>query len=120
MGKSYRKPYAPITGADSAHDDKIIAARAVRRAQNAALRNAIALGMDWDEFFIPDIYECAHNEVWNWRRDGNQSLVRRSSQYNNPFAYNSWGWPNTIEATMERWRERQEHDEDYMARVVRK
>lgn len=69
MGKSYRKPYTSITGHYSAKNDKRIGARGVRRAQNASIRNVD----DWDEWLLPDIYECKGNEVYCWDRDGNQS-----------------------------------------------
>ncbi len=34
MSRSYRKPYTAITGTKSAHADKKVAARGVRRRQN--------------------------------------------------------------------------------------
>ena len=34
MSRSYRKPYAAITGTKSAHEDKKAAARGLRRRQN--------------------------------------------------------------------------------------
>lgn len=69
MGKSYRKqPFMAICGNGSAKQDKIAAHRAMRRKQNEYLRNE----QNYDQFLIPDIYECAHNDVWGWGRDGNQ------------------------------------------------
>ena len=73
MGKSYRKPYAAVTGVRSAHEDKTFAARSLRRTQNYALR-AFKFE-DWDEFIMPVRLECTGNNVWAWGRDGVQSLV---------------------------------------------
>jgi hypothetical protein len=73
MSKSYRKPYAAITGVRSAHEDKTFASRSLRRTQNYALR---AFKGDWDEFIIPVRLECAGNDVGGWGRDGVQSPVK--------------------------------------------
>ena len=74
MSRSHRRPYSAITGTGSAADDKRIARRNVRRAQNHALRAHRAAELDWDKFLIPDVYECAYNDVWGWGRDGKQQL----------------------------------------------
>ena len=70
MSRSYRKPYAAITGTNSAKQDKIFAHRGERRAQKKALRNC----QDYDEFLIPDRLECSGNDTWSWGRDGSQYL----------------------------------------------
>jgi hypothetical protein len=72
MGKSYRKPYASVTGHRPSHDDKTQAARGVRRTQNSALRS-FQLD-DWDEFIMPVRFECPWNNVYSWSRDGKQRL----------------------------------------------
>lgn len=120
MSKSYRKPYSAITGVKSAHDDKTVAARAVRRAQNHALRNAIANGIDWEDFMLPEIYECAFNDVWSWGRDGNQSLQLRSTQYNSPFSYVSSPTRMTMEKIMERWEESKQREDNWLKEISRK
>ena len=120
MSKSYRKPYSAVTGAGSAHNDKTVAARMVRRAQNHALRTAVANNVDWDEFLLPDIYECSHNDVWGWGRDGNQSLCERSQQYNNPFAYVCSPTWMSYDEIMERWEESKRHDDKWMEYLTRK
>jgi hypothetical protein len=120
MSKSYRKPYSAITGLRSAHRDKTLAARSFRRTQNFSLRTALANEVDWDEFLLPDIYECADNEVYGWSRDGNQRLQTHSSQYNNPFSYVLSPTWMTIEEIMERWEERKQRDDDWMTYICRK
>lgn len=120
MSKSYRMPYSAIMGRSSAHDDKTVAARMVRRAQNHALRTAAANNVDWDEFLLPEVYECSHNDVWGWGRDGNQSLQMRSQQYNNPFAYVCSPTWMTTEEIMVRWEESKQQDDEWMARLKRK
>jgi len=39
MSRSYRRPYAAITGTASAKDDKRMAQRGIRRKQNLTLKN---------------------------------------------------------------------------------
>lgn len=74
MGQSYRKPYASWCGHKHyASKDKRIAARGVRRTQETALRQALKEDA-FEDFLMPHIYECPHNNVWNWVRDGNQRL----------------------------------------------
>lgn len=73
MSRSYRKPYAAVTGTSSAKDDKNRAARAVRHVQNLYLHKI--LRNDFHDFFlIPHRLECPSNEVYGWRRDGKQRL----------------------------------------------
>jgi hypothetical protein len=119
MSKSYRKPYSAVTGVRSAHHDKTLAARSVRRAQDGAIRNAIASQIDWDEFLLPEVYECSDNDVWSWGRDGNQYLQKRSKEYNNPYAYFYASYLDHDEL-MVRWEERKAWDDEYLARLVRK
>jgi hypothetical protein len=57
-----------VCGGDSAKYDKQLASRGMRRRQNQALRTAD----DFEEFVIPHRYECSHNHVWCWGRDGRQ------------------------------------------------
>jgi len=120
MSKSYRKPYCAITGVRSAHADKTQAARSVRRAQDHALRTALAAGIDWDEFLLPEIYECADNEVYGWSRDGGQSLKTRSKQYNNPYAYvRSPTWMSEQEI-IAGWEEDKQREDDWIKYISRK
>jgi hypothetical protein len=72
MSRSYRRPYSAPCGNASAHQDKMLASRGVRRAQNRAVREA----QDWEEFELPHRFECNHNDVWGWGRDGKQTLQR--------------------------------------------
>lgn len=120
MSKSYRKPYCAVTGLRRAHRDKTDAARSLRRTQNYALRRALASNVDWDEFLLPDIYECPNNEVYVWSRDGNQSLQERCRQYNNPFAYVCSPTWMSLEQIMERWEEDKRRNDEWMARLKRK
>ena len=73
MSRSYRKPYAAVTGTASAKEDKLRAARGVRRAQKGYLRK-ILQGDLLDLFLIPHRLECPWNEVYSWKRDGKQRL----------------------------------------------
>ena len=71
MSRSYRKPYTAITGVRSAHQDKKIAARGMRRRQNAWLRTL----KDFDSALVPHRRECSSNNTWSWSRDGDKSLI---------------------------------------------
>jgi len=71
MSKSYRQPACSVCGNRSAKQDKRLAARGVRRAQNHALRT---FSGDWDDFMMPVRHECHWNETYGWSRDGSQSL----------------------------------------------
>lgn len=71
MSRSYRKPYTAITGTQSAHADKKMAARGLRRGQNQWLHNLDDLEGD----LIPHRLECAWNNTYAWGRDGRQRLV---------------------------------------------
>ena len=121
MGKSYRKPWGTCVSVKrSAHHDKTVAARQVRRAQNQALRDAVASDSDWDGWLIPERYECNFNDVWGWGRDGKQRPLDRGSQYNNPYAYNSYWYPRTEEEVYARWRARQERHDWFLVYASRK
>src|SRR6266702_718839 len=110
MSKSYRQPYASVTGNRSAKQDKILAHRGERRAQNYALR----VCQDWEEFLIPHKRECYWNNVYSWSRDGNQSLQLHSTQYNNPFSYVSSPTWMTMEQIIERWKENKQREDDWL------
>lgn len=70
MSRSYRhQPFAAITGSKSAKQDKIMAHRGVRRAQNYATR----LMLRDENVLMPHRLECSWNEVYSWGRDGHQS-----------------------------------------------
>lgn len=73
MSRSYRRPYAAVTGTASAKDDKLRAARGVRHVQNCHLRK-ILQGDLLDQFLLPHRLECPWNEVYSWTRDGKQRL----------------------------------------------
>lgn len=120
MSRSYRKPYAAITGKNSAHADKTFAARAVRRAQNFALQKVLAQGIDWEDFMLPEIYECSGNDVWGWGRDGNQRLQTRGSQYNNPFSYITSPTWMSEQQIFERWEESKQRTDDWLKDISRK
>jgi hypothetical protein len=68
MSRSYRRPFAAITGTASAKDDKRMAHRGVRRKQNFALK----ICADYEDFLVPHRLECAWNDTWCWDRDGAQ------------------------------------------------
>jgi len=120
MGKSYRKPWGTwVSIKDSAHHDKTIASRLMRRAQEQSLREAIR-NDDWEEWLIPERYECSYSDVWGWGRDGKQRPIYRSEQYNNPYAYvTSPTWMDEKEI-FTHWIERMEYDDDVLAYVSRK
>jgi hypothetical protein len=68
MSRSYRRPYAAITGNASAKDDKRMAHCGVRRKQNLALKTCA----DYENFLLPHRFECAWNNTYSWGRDGGQ------------------------------------------------
>ena len=61
MSRSYRRPYAAITGLASAKNDKRIAHRGVRRKQNLALKTSI----DCENLLLPHRLECAWNNTYS-------------------------------------------------------
>jgi hypothetical protein len=69
MSRSFRRPYAAVTGTVSAKDDKHLAHRGVRRKQNLALM----ICGDYEDFLPPHPLECPSNNTWCWGRDGGQS-----------------------------------------------
>jgi hypothetical protein len=69
MSRSYRRPYAAITGVASAKWDKQLAHRGVRRGQVLALKTCL----DYDNLLLPHPLECAWNNNYCWGRDGAQS-----------------------------------------------
>jgi hypothetical protein len=73
MSRSYRRPYAAITGLASARWDKQTAHRGVRRKQNLALR----ICADFENFLPPHVLECHWNNTYNWGRDGAQCYLAR-------------------------------------------
>ena len=79
MSRSYRKPYSSVTGVLSAHQDKALAARAMRRRQNEWLRKTT----DYEQAMIPHRYECTHNNVCGWVRDGRKRLCSPHSKHGN-------------------------------------
>ena len=70
MSRSTRRPYAARNGTASAKQDKAVAHRGQRRAQNQALRQA----QDYEDLLLPHKLECAGNNVWCWGREGHQVL----------------------------------------------
>jgi hypothetical protein len=82
MGKSYRRPYAAVTGVRSAAHDKMVARRCWRRAQEQAIRDC----RDWEELVIPRRLEASFNDVWSWGRDGKQTLQHP------PTLKKFWSW----------------------------
>jgi len=117
MSKSYRKPYFTWSSVrDSAHEDKKLAARGVRRAQNHALRTC----EDWDEFLIPHRLECSWNNVYSWKRDGHQREYTADHNDYNPFWLNKYrdGW--TYESLIEWMLERIERYEEFRKKLCRK
>lgn len=71
MSRSYRRPFAAITGLASAKRDKQMAHRGVRRKQNLALKTCA----DYDNLLIPHRLECAWNNNYCWGRDGAQTYL---------------------------------------------
>lgn len=71
MSRSYRRPFAAITGTASAKDDKRLAHRGVRRKQNLALKTCI----DFGNLLLPHRFECHWNDTYNWGRDGAQCYL---------------------------------------------
>lgn len=70
MSRSYRRPYSSVTGAHSAHSDKRMAARGVRRTHRRALQRAWL--EDFENYLPPHHLECPWNNNYSWTRDGCQ------------------------------------------------
>ncbi len=71
MSRSYRRPFAAITGLASAKSDKRLAHRGVRRKQNLALKTC----PDYESLLLPHRLECAWNDTNIWGRDGAQCYL---------------------------------------------
>jgi hypothetical protein len=71
MSRSYRRPFAAITGLASAKSDKQLAHRGVRRKQNHALKTCT----DFENLLLPHCLECHWNNTYNWGRDGAQGYL---------------------------------------------
>ncbi len=69
MSRSYRRPYAAITGVAGAKWDKQMAHRGVRRGQVLALKTCL----DYENLLLPHPLECTWNNNYCWGRDGAQS-----------------------------------------------
>lgn len=78
MSRSYRRPYAAITGNASAKEDKRMARCGVRRKQNLALKTC----MDYEDLLLPHRFECTWNNTYCWGRDGSQ--IDHSDWRNSP------------------------------------
>jgi hypothetical protein len=78
MSRSYRRPFAAITGSASAKSDKQMAHRGIRRKQNLALKTCT----DYGNLLLPHTLECHWNNTYCWGRDGAQCYLgsMRNSQ----------------------------------------
>ena len=79
MSRSYRRPFAAITGIASAKDDKRMAHRSVRQKQNLALK----ICPDYESLLLPHYLECAWNNTYAWSRDGAQRYLGSFSNSSN-------------------------------------
>lgn len=71
MSRSYRRPFAAITGTASAKDDKRLAHRGVRRGHKLALKAC----SDYESLLLPHRLEFHWNNTYNWGRDGAQCYI---------------------------------------------
>jgi hypothetical protein len=71
MSRSYRRPYAAVTGLASAKNDKRLANRGVRRKQKSTLKTC----PDYENLLVPHRLECASNNTYAWSRDGAQCYL---------------------------------------------
>jgi hypothetical protein len=71
MSRSYRRPFAAITGLASAKSDKQMAHRGVRRKQNLLLKTC----RDYENLLLPHPHECHWNNTYHWGRDGAQCYL---------------------------------------------
>ena len=79
MSRSRKKhPCWAICGY-SAHNDKRLANKGVRRKTKQAISK-----YNNDNFLLPHKYECSHNEVWTWTRDGKQRWQFIKDYYTEP------------------------------------
>ena len=117
MSRSYRQPYYTWSSVkSSAHADKKMAARGVRRAQNNAIRTC----ENWDELIIPHRRECYWNNVYQWKRDGRQFLFQWNHNDFNPYWLRSNGSPWTDEELIQHMLEGIERSEKFLADLKRK
>lgn len=97
MSRSFKHtPMAAICGTGSAHQDKTMAARSVRRAHRQAIHNAIRT-QELD-VLLPHRLECSHNETYCWVRDGSQRWCglgakerQKFVEATTPGVYSRWG-----------------------------
>jgi len=71
MSRSYRRPFAAITGTASAKDDKRMAHRGARRKQKLALKACL----DFESLLLPHVRECFWNNTYLWDRDGARRYI---------------------------------------------
>ena len=71
MSRSYRRPFAAITGLSSAKWDKQMANRGVRHKQNHVLKTCT----DYEILLHPHCLECHWNNTYTWGRDGAQCFL---------------------------------------------
>jgi hypothetical protein len=71
MSRSFRRPYAAITGTASAKSDKQLAHRGVRRKQDLTIKTCL----DFEDLILPHALECPWNNTWCWGRDGAQHYL---------------------------------------------
>jgi hypothetical protein len=116
MGKSYRKPYATVTGARSAAHDKMVARRCYRRIQEHVIRT---FDGDWEDFVIPVRYEASFNNVCSWGRDGKQRLRFLDHNDFNPFWATSY-FEGSFEDLMRRYEKRLAWSKQWIADLKRK
>ncbi|HEY1766918.1 MAG TPA: hypothetical protein VGG26_04655 [Terracidiphilus sp.] len=69
MSRSYRRPFAAVTGTASAKPDKRMAHRGVRRKQNPTLKTC----PNYEVLLLPHPLNCTWNDTWVWSRDGGQA-----------------------------------------------
>jgi len=69
MSRSYRRPFAAVTGTASAKEDKRMAHRGVRQKQKLALKTC----NDYEDLLLPHHLECSWNNTYCWGRDGKQT-----------------------------------------------
>jgi hypothetical protein len=117
MSRSYRKPYSAVTGHASANQDKTVARRCWRRAQEQAIRDCI----DWEELIVPKRLEASYNDVWGWGRDGHQSLQKLSHNDLNPYFCIPYSSPFWTEEKIQEWHiESLERQTKWLTRLERK
>ena len=71
MSRSYRRPFAAVTGTASAKQDKRMAHRGVRQKQKLALKTC----GHYEDLLLPHHLECSWNNIYCWGRDGGQCYL---------------------------------------------